>query len=163
MDSLTSSHFLYNEDIQALYGLYKKSYNKFSYSLGLRTEMAFRTSDLISTDSLVPYNYFQLYPTVHLAYKVKNGEWQLNYSKRVNRPDGDQLNPFPEYIDPLNLFAGNPSLKPEYIHSFELGFQFKGGKYSLVPSIYYRYKYNGFTTITVPVNDSVLLLSLIHI
>jgi outer membrane receptor protein involved in Fe transport len=98
-----------------------------------------------------------LYPTIHLAYKVKNGELQLNYSKRVNRPDGDQLNPFPEYIDPLNLSAGNPYLEPEYIHSLELGYQIKAGKYSIVPSIYYRYKYNGFTSIIKPINDSVLL------
>ena len=157
MDSLTSSHFLYKENVHALYGLFKKSYNKFSFSAGLRAEQAYRTSDLITLDSVVKYNYFQLYPTIHLGYKVRNGELQLNYSKRVNRPDGDALNPFPEYIDPLNLSAGNPYLEPEYIHSLELGYQIKAGKYSIVPSIYYRYKYNGFTSVIKPVNDSVLL------
>jgi outer membrane receptor protein involved in Fe transport len=157
MDSLTSSHFLYKENVHAVYGLFKKSYNKFSFSAGLRAEQAYRTSDLITLDSVVKFNYFQLYPTIHLGYKVKNGELQLNYSKRVNRPDGDALNPFPEYIDPLNLSAGNPYLEPEYIHSLELGYQIKAGKYSIVPSLYYRYKYNGFTSVIKQVNDSVLL------
>ncbi len=157
MDSLTSSHFIYKEDVHALYGMFRKSYEKFSFSAGLRAEQAYRTSNLVTLDSIVKFNYFQLYPTIHLAYKVKNGEWQLNYSKRVNRPEGDELNPFPEYIDPLNLSAGNPYLQPEYIHSLELGYQIKAGKYSIVPSIYYRYKYNGFTSVTYPINDSVLL------
>ncbi len=157
MDSLTSSHFLYKEDVHALYGLFRKSYEKFSFSAGLRAEQAYRNSNLITLDSVVKFNYFQLYPTIHLAYKVKNGELQLNYSKRVNRPEGDELNPFPEYIDPLNLSAGNPYLEPEYIHSLELGYQIKAGKYSIVPSIYYRYKYNGFTSVIRQVNDSVLL------
>lgn len=157
MDSLTSSHFLYKEDIHAVYGLFRKSYNKFSFSAGLRAEQSYRTSNLLTIDSVVKFNYFQLYPTIHLGYKVKNGELQLNYSKRVNRPEGDELNPFPEFIDPLNLSAGNPYLQPEYIHSLELGYQIKAGKYSIVPSVYYRYKYNGFTSVIRQVNDSVLL------
>jgi len=67
------------------------------------------------------------------------------------------LNPFPEYIDPLNLFAGNPNLQPEYIHSVELGYQIKAGKYSIVPSLYYRYKFNSFTSVVKQINDTVLL------
>ncbi len=157
MDSLTSSHFLYKENVHAFYAMFRKSYNKFSFSAGLRAEQAYRNSNLLTIDSVVKYNYFQLYPTIHLAYKVRNGELQLNYSKRVNRPEGGELNPFPEYIDPLNLSAGNPFLQPEYIHSLELGYQIKAGKYSIVPSIYYRYKYNGFTSVIRQVNDSVLL------
>jgi outer membrane receptor protein involved in Fe transport len=67
------------------------------------------------------------------------------------------MNPFPEYVDPLNLRAGNPKLLPEYIHSVEFGYQLQGKSFSFVPSIYYRYKYNAFTTVTKRLNDSVLL------
>jgi outer membrane receptor protein involved in Fe transport len=81
----------------------------------------------------------------------------LNYSKRVNRPEGDELNPFPEYRDPYNLQAGNPKLLPEIIHSVELGYKWQNEKFSFVPSLYYRFKKNGFTTVTIPLNDSVLL------
>ena len=69
MDSLTSSHFLYKENVHALYGLFRKTYNKFSFAVGLRAEQAYRTSDLITLDSVVKLNYFQLYPTVHLGTK----------------------------------------------------------------------------------------------
>ena len=61
------------------------------------------------------------------------------------------------FRSPYNLHAGNPKLLPEIIHSVELGYKWQNKKYSFVPSLYYRYKKNGFTEITVPVNDTVLL------
>jgi len=155
-DPTVSNLFLYDEALSAIYGTYEKSIEDFSFNVGLRAEGAFTNSILKTTDSNVRNNYFQLYPTIHLAYKRKNGEWQLNYSRRVNRPDPDDLNPFPEYLDPLNLRAGNPNLEPEFIHSIEFGYQMNRKHFSLVPSLYYRYKFNGFTTVTKAVNDSVL-------
>ncbi len=154
---LRSNRFLYNESVHAVYGTYQRSYDAFSFSLGLRAEEAYTKVNLRTKDSVISNQYFQLYPTLHLAYELKKGELQLNYSRRVNRPDGDEMNPFPEYVDPLNLRAGNPKLLPEFIHSVEFGYQLKGKNFNFVPSIYYRYKYNSFTTVTKPLNDSVLL------
>ena len=94
---------------------------------------------------------------MHLSYKLKTGELQLNYSKRVHRAEGDDLNPFPEFQDPRNLRAGNPKLLPEIIHSVEFGYKWQHAKFSFVPSLYFRYKQNGFTTVTIPLNDSTLL------
>ena len=152
-----SNRFLYDQNIHALYGTYQKTLGSFSFSTGLRAEKALTKSNLVTKDSIIKIDYFQLYPTVHLAYKLKKSELQLNYSRRVNRPQGDDLNPFSEIIDPLNLRAGNPKLLPEYIHSVEFGYQWKNNIFTFVPSIYYRYKYNGFTTVTKAINDSVLL------
>ncbi len=156
-DISRSNWFTYNAKIHAVYGVYEHSFEKFGFSAGLRAEQVFITGKLVTRDSLISNRYFKIYPTLHLSYKLKKGEIQLNYSKRVNRPDGDELNPFPEYIDPYNLQAGNPKLLPEIIHSVELGYSWKNEKFSFVPSLYYRYKQNGFTQVTVPVNDSVLL------
>lgn len=152
-----SNRFLYNESIHAIYGTYQQSFEAFSFSIGLRAEQANTKVNLRTKDSIISNQYFQLYPTLHLAYELQKGELQLNYSRRVNRPEGDDMNPFPEYIDPLNLRAGNAKLLPEYIHSIELGYQLKGNNFSFVPSIYYRYKYNSFTTVTKNINDTVLL------
>ena len=156
-NQLRSNRFLYNESVHAVYSTYQHIYDAFSFSAGLRAEQAFTKVNLLTKDSVISNQYFQFYPTLHLAYQLKKGELQLNYSRRVNRPDGDAMNPFPEYIDPLNLRAGNPKLLPEYIHSIEFGYQLNGDKFTFVPSIYYRYKYNSFTTVTKPINDSVLL------
>ena len=156
-DVVKSNRFKYSEAIHAVYGTYQHSFGAFGFSTGLRFEEVYIKGNLVTKDSLFSNNYFKFYPTLHLSYKLNNGELQLNYSKRVRRPEGDDLNPFPEYQDPYNLRAGNPKLLPEITHSVEFGYKWQNKKYSFVPSLYYRYKQNGFTTVTIPLSDSVLL------
>jgi len=125
-DIQKSNHFKYLQNVHALYVTLEHTMGKFGILAGLRAEQAFAKSHLITTDTIIPNNYFRLYPTLHLSYSVNaNNEFQLNYSHRVNRPEGDELNPFAEYADPLNLRVGNPHLKPEDIHSVEAGYSFK--------------------------------------
>ena len=156
-DLKKSNRFKYNDAIHAVYGTYQHSFGKFGFSAGLRAEQAIIKGNLVTKDSLINNSYFKIYPTLHFSYEMENSEIQLNYSKRVNRPDGDEINPFPEYRDPQNIQAGNPKLLPEIIHSIELGYKWQNKKFSFVPSLYYRYKKDGFTSVTIPLNDSVLL------
>ena len=156
-DISKSNRFLYNESIHAFYGTYQRSYEKFGYAAGLRVEEAIIKGNLVTKDSSISNDYFKIYPTLHLSYKINSNELQLNYSKRVHRAEGDDINPFPEYQDPRNLRAGNPKLKPEIIHSVELGYKWQDKNFSFVPSLYYRYKLNGFTSVVIPLNDSTLL------
>ena len=159
VDLNKSNRFLYKEAIHAFYGLYQHSYGQFSYSVGLRAEQADIKGNLVTKDSLINNSYFKLYPSVHLSHKTSDGEFQLNYSKRVNRPEADDLNPFPDYQDPRNLRAGNPALLPEMIHSVEFGYKWQRDNFSLIPSIYYRYTENGFTDVLIPIDDSTLLIT----
>ena len=153
-----SNRFKYIQNVHALYATLEHTMGKFGFLVGLRAEQAFVKSHLITTDVIIPNNYFRLYPTLHLSYAInENNELQLNYSHRVNRPEGDELNPFPEYADPLNLRAGNPHLKPEDIHSVEAGYSFKRNKTTFIATVYDRYTYNGKTEITRYINDSILL------
>ncbi len=157
-DAVKTNLFLYKESIQAIYVTYQKSFEAFGFSVGLRAEQVNLKGNLVTIDSLIQNNYFKLYPTLHLSYEIDDdNELQLNYSRRINRPDPDELNPFPEYQDPRNLFAGNPKLLPEIINSVEFGYKWKNKNYSFVPSIYYRYRTNGFTEVIKPINDSTLL------
>jgi outer membrane receptor protein involved in Fe transport len=156
-DAIKSNRFKYHDAIHAIYGTYQHSFGLFGYSAGLRLEQTLIKGNLVTKDSLISNDYFKIYPTLHLSYKLKKGELQMNYSKRVHRPEGDDLNPFPEYQDPYNLRAGNPKLLPEIIHSIEFGYKWQNEKFSFVPSLYYRYKQNGFTSVIMPLNDSVLL------
>ena len=156
-DDIKSNRFTYSEAIHAVYGTYQHSYGSFGFSAGLRLEQVNINGRLVTKDSLISNNYFKIYPTLHLAYKLKKGEVQLNYSRRVRRPEGDDLNPFPEYQDPYNIRAGNPKLLPEVTHSVEFGYKWQNEKFSFVPSLYYRYKQNGFTQVNYKLNDSVLL------
>ena len=68
-----------------------------------------------------------------------------------------------EYSDPRNGEAGNPDIKPEQIHSFECGYQLKRDHFSVLPSLYYRYKYDAFTEIREYVNDSTLVTTFANI
>jgi len=152
------NHFVYTENIHVLYATYAQESGKFGFLGGIRAEQAFINSNQLTTETIKRNQYFRFYPSLHIAYKISDlHELQLNYSHRIHRPDGDDLNPFPEYQDPYNLRIGNPLLKPADIHSIEMGYQLKKDKMSFLSTLYYRYTYNGISEITRYVNDSVKL------
>jgi len=153
-----TSHFIFDETIHALYATYRQSFGAFGLLAGLRTEQSYTTSNLVTLDSVLSNSYFKVYPTLHLSYQISEAaELQLNYSRRVHRPESDDLNPFPEYRDPRNIQAGNPALMPEFIHSVEFGCKLQNSLMSVIPSLYYRYTSNRFTSVTKVLNDSTLL------
>jgi outer membrane receptor protein involved in Fe transport len=153
-----SSRFIFNETIHALFVTYRQSFGAFGFLAGLRTEQSYTTSNLVTLNSVFSNSYFKMYPTLHLSYKLSEAaELQLNYSRRVHRPESEDLNPFPEYRDPRNIQAGNPFLMPEFIHSVEFGYKLQNELISFIPSLYYRYTSNRFTSVTQALNDSTLL------
>ncbi len=157
-DIKKSNDFLWKQDLYTVYATYSQSIEDFGFLLGVRAEQANITSNLVTMDSVVTSNYFKIYPSLHLSLETSdNSEFQLSYSKRINRPEGDEMNPFPEYDDPRFLEAGNPKLKPEQIHSIELGYQYKNNKTTFVPTLYYKYTYDAFTEISKYINDTALL------
>ena len=126
--------------------------------LGLRPEWMRITSRLYGLDSVVTTDYWMAYPTLHVSYAIDDRrELRLNYSLRVNRPEADALNPFPEYQNPLTLRVGNPYLKPEKIHSVEAGYQWKKGGTTILGTLYYRYVTNKLTPVTRYLANNVLL------
>ena len=160
IDYVKTNHFIYTENINVLYANYEREFGKFGALAGLRGETSLIKANQVTSDSSITNNYFKLYPSLHLSYKLsETNELQLNYSHRVNRPEGDEMNPFPEYQNPYVLRVGNPRLKPEDIHSVEFGNQYKKNNTNIISTIYYRYKYNGFTSISRYMNDTVLLIT----
>lgn len=156
-DITRSNRFLYNERIHAFYGIYEQGFEEFGFSTGLRFETASINGNLVTKDSLIQNQYIKLYPSIHFTYEKNKNEFRLSYSKRVNRPDADELNPFPTYSDPYSLEAGNPGLLPEIIHAFEFGYKRQQEKFSITPTLYYRFTKKGFAEVTYPLNDTVLL------
>lgn len=159
-DKAKSNQFILNQDIHSFYATDKLSFGKIGVMAGLRAEQSLINSHLITIDSIVPNNNFAIYPTLHTSYNFsESSQWQLNYSKRIRRPEGDDLNPFPEYRDPYNIRAGNPKLKPEQIHSIETGYLFHKGANTFSGTIYYRYAYNRMTEITKLIKNNTVLLT----
>jgi outer membrane receptor protein involved in Fe transport len=163
-DFIKSNQFIYNENIHVLYATFEKELGKFGILGGLRAEEALVRTNQITTNTRINNNYFRLYPSLHLSYNMNDAhEFQLNYSHRIRRPEGDDMNPFPEYQDPYNLRIGNPELKPEETHSLEFGYQYKNKATTITSTLYYRYTYNGLTSITKYMNDSVLLTTEVNL
>ena len=138
-DSLATFKYSYNEQVYGAYGIIGHQFGKFKYQGGLRLEQAMQSPYLISTNEKFTNNYFNFYPSAHIKYNKKtNTEWSLSYSRRINRAASSDMNPFTNYSDPYNLRKGNPSLKPEYINSFDLGYSIEKTKITLTSSVYFR-------------------------
>lgn len=137
--------FDYNEHIHALYGTYGTRINNFSAQAGLRGEYFFSqstTTPAPSDNSIQPVEnkYFQLFPSVYLAYSLpNNNEIQLNYTRRINRPRGRMINSFRDYSDSTNISYGNPSLRPEITSAFELNYIKNWDNHTFSSSLYYRF------------------------
>lgn len=149
-DSSQSNNFLFSEYINAAYFIYSNTFwEKFKVQLGLRAELANTSSDLKSADTVYYNNYFNLFPTVHLRYDINaHHSLQLSYSRRVSRPRINQLNPFIDISDKLNLRTGNPNLTPEFVNSFELGYLGTFKKSSINITAFYRQRNDIITRYT---------------
>lgn len=147
-DESLYNRFLYNQDVHALYMTYGGKWNKLSYQAGLRGE--YWRVDTRSLDFDQEFNgkasetfekdYFKLFPSAFISYDLpKNNELQVNYTRRLRRPWGGQLNSFRNISDASNISFGNPELTPEYSHSFELNYikSWESG-HTLSLSGYYR-------------------------
>lgn len=113
----------YKDAISAAYLTYSNKYKDFSYSAGLRGEHSYLDFSILLGKEKYDQNYFDLFPSLSMSQKLGNeNQFQLTYSRRINRPNLFLLNPFTEQFDEFTKRSGNPYLKPEYIHSTELGY-----------------------------------------
>ena len=142
-DSLISNHFIYNENITAAYAIYTGKKQKFDYQVGLRSELTNIDGNSKTTSITFNNNYFNFFPSGFVKYALsKTQDLQIGYSRRVNRPGFESLNPFIDFSDSVNLRQGNPKIKPEYIHSLELNYLTQINKLNLSATLYYRYTDN---------------------
>ncbi|TCC91045.1 outer membrane beta-barrel family protein [Pedobacter hiemivivus] len=141
-----SNHFKYKEQIHAGYININKEFKGFSLQVGLRGEYTQTQGHQITSDSLLNRNYFQLFPSVFLNKPIgENHQFQAAYSRRIERPDYGDLNPFRVFRDPLLYYQGNPFLKPQLTNTFQLSHTFKG-KYTT--AINYNQTNDAITWIT---------------
>lgn len=136
--------FTYDENVQAGYGLLTQTVTpKFSLQGGLRVERATTTFRLANDAHEYPNNYTSLFPSAAATLQVgQKDQLRFSYSKRINRPNSFQLNPFPMMQDRNNVFVGNPNLKPEYTHAYEASFTHATSLGSLTVTPFYRHTVN---------------------
>lgn len=120
-----SNEFEYTDYVYAGYATFsQKVKDNFSYQVGLRAESSSYDGKQIGKDKYSNEYPISLFPSVFITRNFENKQdLQLNYSRRINRPNFFQLMPNTDYTDPLNYQTGNPDLKPEFTHSLELSYQ----------------------------------------
>jgi outer membrane receptor protein involved in Fe transport len=157
--------FTYNENVHAAYTQYGNKFGKFSFLTGLRLEYTqlkgvveteFDLSDLeeiLGPDIDLNFNkeYLGLFPTVNLIYELsENQNISLGYNRRINRPRGWFINPFPSRSSRTNVFQGNPDLDPAFSNAFDLGYLKRWENLTLTSSVYYQRETGSFQRVQEP-------------
>jgi ferric enterobactin receptor len=141
-DPAQSNGFNYGRNVYAYYiSASFPLFNFFKVKAGLRDE--YTTTSIDFAGGNVPsYNF--LSPSLVLSHKLTNNQSiKIAYSKRIERPDFGDLNPFRNYSDPYNVSYGNPNLHPEIGNGVELNYNYSGDKGTNI-NITYFFRHNGF-------------------
>lgn len=155
-----SNIFNYQENVNALYTQYgTKLGEEFSFLLGLRLENTQLKGDIDSPltdeelieefgfpiDTNFDNNYLGLFPTINLIYELSETEnVTLGYNRRINRPRGWFINPFPSRSSRTNVFQGNPNLEPAYASAYDIGYLKRWDELTLTSSVYYQHETDAF-------------------
>ncbi|HKR05511.1 MAG TPA: TonB-dependent receptor [Bacteroidia bacterium] len=150
IDNTRSNHFVYTENVNALYLNYQRTVKKFDFQAGIRMENTVSEGDLKSStaaeDKNVKRNYTDLFPSGGITFNPhKNHALALVYSSRIDRPNYQELNPFEYKLDELSFSKGNPFLDPQYSNKIELSHTYK---YTTTTSIGYSRTTDFFAKIT---------------
>ncbi len=134
-----TNRFQFKEQVHAAYVIFGAQLAKWDFDAGLRAEQTTMESILVTTGQRFNLDYFNLFPSATIAYKMpKNQKIQATYSRRINRPGFRQLNPFASFSNPLVLRSGNPFLRPEFTDSYEIGYLKDWDKGSFTFSPFYK-------------------------
>ena len=155
LDKDRSNHFVYKENINAGYVNYNRQYKKFMIQAGLRMEntvsegvsngLKFNGSSYTASSSSFKRSYTDLFPSAAITFnKNPMKQWSLTYSRRIDRPAYQDLNPFEFKLDEHTFMKGNINLRPQYTNSFGITHTYK---YKLNMTLNYSHVKDLFTQI----------------
>jgi outer membrane receptor protein involved in Fe transport len=122
-----NNHFLYNENINAAYVNVNKKIKKWNFQTGLRAENTNSKGYQVTGNSNLKKHYINLFPSVSAAYELnKKNQLTASFSRRVQRPNYQDLNPFTFFLDSLSYRQGNPNLGPQFSYNYELTHSWAG-------------------------------------
>ena len=150
----------YDRDIHSLYTLYQGDLGDFGYQAGLRGEYTYRFIELVGGDETFEIDRWDLFPTFHASYEDSSGNHLMaSYTRRIQRTRSWYLEPFITWTDAYNVRQGNPDLEPEYIDSYELGYQRSIGSSMFAAEAYYRVTHNRVDRVRSVYEENVMLHS----
>lgn len=159
-DAGTTNHFRYQEQIHAGYLNYDLERERWNIRAGLRMEHTRTAGHQLTAGERTDRRYTQLFPSFSVSYKPDSDKTiQLSYSRRIQRPDYDDLNPFRYYVDAFVFWEGNPYLRPELAHAFELN-TVLGGIMNI--SVYYTYVDDVMTSVLTQLPAQNITIRSVH-
>lgn len=142
LDTNNTNYFKYNEKIHAVYISGNKKFDsKWESKVGLRAEYTRSMGISENNNQTTKNSYVQFFPTAYLSYTAnENNNFSFAYSRRIDRPKFEQLNPFKAYDSPYIYTEGNPFLQPSFTNNLELVYAYK----ALENKFYFSNKTAGF-------------------
>ena len=148
----------YQENIYAAYSQYGNKVGKFSYFFGLRFEQTEITINQKTGNQEIKNSYGDLFPTINLSYELTNSQSiTLGFNRRISRPRGRFINPFPSRSSATNLFQGNPNIQPSYSNGVDLGYLKRWDQISLNGSVYFTRQTDVFIFILEDTGDKTMV------
>lgn len=158
-DPIVSNEFHVDQAVHAAYVTFERPFGEnLSAQFGLRLEQANIDLDQVTTNIQSSNDYFRAYPTMHLSWTLAEGETlRGSYSRRIQRPGPQDLNPFLTYQDNFNYRSGNPDLLPQETDAFELTWQKRVQATFYQATLYYRDTSDAFTPVTTDIGGGIFL------
>lgn len=155
LDTDNSDTFQYDESIYAGYVSYAKSWENWSLKVGFRGEQTEIKGNSLSTNQVNTQNYFELFPTAYISHKVSEKvNIYADFSRRIQRPSFDDLNPFRFNFTDFSFAAGNPRLQPAITNKYKVGVEIND---IFFIEAYYSYNKGAIFELTLQDNNSDIL------
>ncbi len=133
----------FNRTRFAAYSMLSNEWDSLAVQIGFRTEYTYQLVKLKEANQQYSFSRWDYFPSIHASYNFAGGtQIMASYTRRIERPDGGDLEPFYTWFNANNVRIGNPNLKPELIDSYELGWQTFFGPVSFSNDYYYRYTHD---------------------
>ena len=125
-DAILNDNFDYTEGIYASYFSFAKDWEKWSFKAGLRGEYTDANGNSRTLGVVNTQEYLELFPTAYLMYAAAdNHSFALDYSRRIDRPRFQSLNPYRYFLNENNFQEGNPNIQPAIANKVKLSYSFK--------------------------------------
>jgi len=150
-----SDDYTYDEKVYAAYFSFSKDWEKWSLKSGLRAEQTESTGTSVNVATINDLNYFELFPSFYILHTInENHSLSFDYSRKLQRPRYEDLNPFRTYINERTFQEGNPNLTPSFSNNFNLNYTLNQEYFF---DFYYRDNGMYISTLTFQDNENFVL------
>ncbi|MDF4201411.1 outer membrane beta-barrel family protein [Maribacter sp. SA7] len=150
-----SDDYTYDESVYAGYFNFSKDWENWSIKTGLRAEHTESSGLSVNISTINNLSYFELFPSLYILHTINDHHsLAFDYSRKLERPRYEDLNPFRTYINERTFEEGNPNLRPSFSHNFNLNYTLNQEYYF---DFYYRDNGMYISTLTFQDNDNFVL------